>query len=895
MSLQQVVQEYFLNRTDRLANLAPWGRPCPIDANGSLDQIIDAHLGKSSCDAVHIPSNGRKTTETVNRVGTYAPDVDGLTKWLCVDLDGKDHKAGLQDPLGVAEQMIETLGSLGFPSHLERSGGGRGFHVWMFFNEKIPAAEVRRLAFSVVPKDLRERARLGQGVEIFPKQDEIESDGVGNMVWLPWWAKAPQDCGEFYRHEPHGWFSYVPTSFEIASVDQILKYTSKLEKVEKKPAPPKPKAPANAKPSNDWATWRRDVTDALPLERVYGQWLTGKRGGKGWLMCRVPNAPNGDPHPSGGVADGTTAAERGTFKDMITGETIRVFDFMIKFGIARDISDANKMLADWTGIATPKTKPPKPPAPPKKKKNGGDDPKPKELPQIVVNGRQIRLIIKDAWAAILKTERPKIYVRNHELVRIRDGEHGRRIHPMTKDAVHGALLRCATWVKAKQGDGGSFFVDDKPNNEIALDMLAYPHPSLDRLEAVLHAPSFSAEGKLIEKAGYNEDSGIYYDELEKIPPVAKKPTSDQVLSARMLIEDDVFVDFPFTSRADKAAAWATLLVPFVRRMISGSTPLHLVEAPVAGSGKGLLADIACIAFMGREAEVTMLPTDEEETRKKVTSLLRAGRPVITFDNLPYGSKSAVLAAILTSRTWTDRKLGVQEMIEMSNRAIWITTVNNPDFNVDLARRCIRIRIVPDVVRPWERAEFKHKDLRGWCRSHRREIVHAILTIVQYWIAKGMPRSDRTLGSFEAWSRTMGGILDCVGVPGFLENAKDVYDESDTESAEWSEFVRCWWAVHESEPAAAKILVELAKRHELLTTIRGDRGPSSQSIRFGKALKRMRGRVVDGWRIDMRLNATSKSREYALEPITEEAKQPLYIADLHPDTAREIQSSWVDRY
>lgn len=43
-----------------------------------------------------------------------------------------------------------------------------------------------------------------------------------------------------------------------------------------------------------------------------------------------------------------------------------------------------------------------------------------------------------------------------------------------------------------------------------------------------------------------------------------------------------------------------MLNPFVRDLIDGPTPLHLIEAPVAGTGKGLLASIAMLpALPGR--------------------------------------------------------------------------------------------------------------------------------------------------------------------------------------------------------------------------------------------------------------------------------------------------------
>ena len=48
---------------------------------------------------------------------------------------------------------------------------------------------------------------------------------------------------------------------------------------------------------------------------------------------------------------------------------------------------------------------------------------------------------------------------------------------------------------------------------------------------------------------------------------------------------------------------AALLLPFVRRMVHGPTPLHLIESPSPGTGKSLLAKvISKIALARRDRE-----------------------------------------------------------------------------------------------------------------------------------------------------------------------------------------------------------------------------------------------------------------------------------------------------
>jgi hypothetical protein len=65
--------------------------------------------------------------------------------------------------------------------------------------------------------------------------------------------------------------------------------------------------------------------------------------------------------------------------------------------------------------------------------------------------------------------------------------------------------------------------------------------------------------------------------------------------------DELFCDFPFADEvASRAHATGLALLPFVRRMIIGPTPIHAVTAPpdAAGTGKGLLVQCACLPGIG---------------------------------------------------------------------------------------------------------------------------------------------------------------------------------------------------------------------------------------------------------------------------------------------------------
>ena len=95
------------------------------------------------------------------------------------------------------------------------------------------------------------------------------------------------------------------------------------------------------------------------------------------------------------------------------------------------------------------------------------------------------------------------------------------------------------------------------------------------------------------------------------------------------------------------------------------------------------------------------------------------------------------------------------------------TANNPVVDNDIARRCIRIRLVPAVEEPWRLSPetFRIPDIDAWVIEHEVALTEAVLTIVQAWVRAGMPPGTKTLGSYEAWARVLGGILDVAGIPG----------------------------------------------------------------------------------------------------------------------------------
>ena len=262
--------------------------------------------------------------------------------------------------------------------------------------------------------------------------------------------------------------------------------------------------------------------------------------------------------------------------------------------------------------------------------------------------------------------------------------------------------------------------------------------------------------------------------------------------------------------------------------------------------------------------------DEDEVRKRLTSKLFTGDSFVVLDNVRK-LDSPSLAAMLTSPDWEDRLLGSTQIISIPVRCTWLATGNNPTLSNEISRRTVRIRLDPRCDQPWLRDQnhFRHPELLTWATTHRGELVWAALTLIQSWIAVGRPSAKQSLGMFESWARTIGGILQVAGIPGFLENIQHLYRESDEEGRVWRTFLLAWHSKFGSSLVGVADLMQLINDNISLPL--GDRGERSQKTKMGMLL------------------ANQRDGTYRLEPAEGEPFQVKMVrgTDLHQACAMEF--------
>jgi hypothetical protein len=186
-------------------------------------------------------------------------------------------------------------------------------------------------------------------------------------------------------------------------------------------------------------------------------------------------------------------------------------------------------------------------------------------------------------------------------------------------------------------------------------------------------------------------------------------------------------------------------------------------------------------------------------------------------------------------------LGKSEIIRVPVRCVWLLTGNNPAFSSEMARRTIRCRLDAKRDQPWLRTGFRHANIVRWAHQNRGKLVWAALTLIQHWIAVGRPPGKQTLGMFEDWAQTIGGILEAVGLPGFLGNLQDFYTDADAdaEGSAWRAFLGEWWTRFGAGEVKVADVFHIAGHAGLNLDGKTEQ---SQRVRLGQKINEARERV-----------------------------------------------------
>jgi len=384
------------------------------------------------------------------------------------------------------------------------------------------------------------------------------------------------------------------------------------------------------------------------------------------------------------------------------------------------------------------------------------------------------------------------------------------------------------------------------------------------LAGVVHAPVMRGDGSVLTEAGYDPATGLLFDPLGvEFPPVPDHPTREDACKALEELAA-IVKDFPFVTPAHRAVALSGLLTSVCRRALA-TAPLHAFSAPIRGSGKSKLVDIASVIATGLEAPVVAAGATDEELEKRLVALLLEGRQLITIDNCSRALGGDFLCQILTQATVKARILGKSETPTCSTGALVMATGNNFVAAGDLERRTIVCKLDPKCETPETRV-FAFEPVTV-AKERRPALVVAALTVLRAYHVGGRPGRPDPLGSFEDWSNLVRGALIWLGEADPVDTMAEVR-ASDPTTAQLRQVAAAWREAFNSEGVTVAMVIKKSMEqarasnyegsmefvnddlHEALIAVAG-RGGSINSRALGAWLSGFKDRVTDGQRFENR--------------------------------------------
>lgn len=125
-------------------------------------------------DVIRWHLSGRDDTGESFVAGVYPMLLDETCFFLAIDFDKADWGED-------ATAFLETCHRLRLHAALERSRSGSGGHVWLFFDQPIPAVQARRLGSHLLTETMEARPDVGLDSydRLFPSQDTMPHGGLG--------------------------------------------------------------------------------------------------------------------------------------------------------------------------------------------------------------------------------------------------------------------------------------------------------------------------------------------------------------------------------------------------------------------------------------------------------------------------------------------------------------------------------------------------------------------------------------------------------------------------------------------------------------------------------------------------------------------------------------------
>jgi hypothetical protein len=285
--------------------------------------------------------------------------------------------------------------------------------------------------------------------------------------------------------------------------------------------------------------------------------------------------------------------------------------------------------------------------------------------------------------------------------------------------------------------------------------------ALPTIVAVSTLPLVLADGHVLADDKFDRWRGIDFRIQTEVAATVPKPgsvTDDQLEEAMRFLTDVWLVDVA-TGYVGKCIVVAAALT-LIERSLLDQRPVFFVTAGRRGGGKTTTLTMLVKAVTGILPAAAAWSSNEEERRKALLAYFMFGVPYILWDNIARGTQITCphIEKSCTAAFYSDRKLGVSEMVATAASTIHFFTGNNIGPKSDLASRSLEVRLDLDRHDP-ENRRFAHADPIGWTDEHRADILRALYTILLGNPALKKPQNAPMRTRFKMWYRLVGSAVE----------------------------------------------------------------------------------------------------------------------------------------
>lgn len=528
--------------------------------------------------------------------------------------------------------------------------------------------------------------------------------------------------------------------------------------------------------------------------------------------------------------------------------------------------------------------------------SGQDHPQGGNHPDIHVVAGDLPQAVDAAEQALIRAE-SLVYSRGGTLVRpviepISASDGGATLTAKLKaycvDSLSDVLARVATFRNWNERKRDWKRID--PPAKVASTLLVREGEwHLPQVLGIITTPTLRPDGSLLSAPGYDSATKLFLalDPGFNLAPIPDLPTREDALRALRMLSG-LLDGFPFVGPIDRAVALSGMLTSVLRPSLPAA-PLHAYRASTPGTGKSYLVDVFSAIATGRRCPVISAGKTEEETEKRLGAMLLEAVPVISIDNVNGELGGSFLCQITERQVVKVRPLGESRMVEIEMRSALFATGNNLTLVGDMTRRTLLSTLDTGMERP-EMREFAFKPVER-VLADRGAYVAAVLTILRAYRVAGSPNRCPEFGSYEVWSDTVRSALVWLNEEDPIISIEKVREE-DPELSAIRELFSHWESVLGMNSSYTTALIiqsacagspaygtddagfQYPEFRDLLLRQAGERG-AINSRRLGKWFSKISGRIVDGRRLVVKVDASNGNR-FSLQPAPERPRRDAHM-------------------